>query len=180
MADQFPNLSPELISWIESQHVYFVGTAAQEGRVNISPKGGDSLRVVDEQTLLWLNLTGSGNESAAHVQDINRMTVMWCAFEGPPRILRVYGNVETIHPRNSAWSSCTKVLSPQLGARQYFKLHIELVQTSCGYAVPLMSYQEDRTVLQKWSEKRGPDGIAEYWADKNQLSLDGQPTGILN
>lgn len=179
MADQFPNLSPELISWVESQHMFFVATAASHGRVNISPKGGDSLRILDGNTLLWLNLTGSGNESAAHVQDVNRMTVMWCAFEGAPRILRVYGKVETIHPRDTSWDSCTEILAPQLGARQYFKLHIDLVQTSCGYAVPFMDFQEDRTVLKKWSEKHGQEGIVEYWAEKNQISLDGEPTGIL-
>ena len=178
MAEQFDDLSDELQTWITQQHVFFVGSAAASGRVNISPKGQDSLRILDANTLLWLNLTGSGNETAAHIYDTNRLTLMWCAFEGPPRILRVYGQAEIIHPRDSAWSACTATLPAPLGARQYFKVHIDLVQTSCGYAVPLMDYEADRDVLTRWAEKRGAEGVAEYWAEKNTHSLDGLPTHI--
>ena len=130
-------------------------------------------------TLTWLNLTGSGNETAAHLLDVNRMTIMWCAFEGLPQILRVYGSATTIHPRDSAWAECVELIPPPVGARQYFQMTIDLVQTSCGYAVPLMDYQEDRQVLTKWAEKRGDDGIRDYWEEKNQRSLDGAATGIL-
>lgn len=178
MAEQFADLSDELRAWVEAQHVFFVATAARDGKVNLSPKGQDSLVIPDANTVLWLNLTGSGNESAAHVRDVNRMTLMWCAFEGPPRILRVYGHVDVIHPRDPEWTHCTELLSPPLGARQYFRLHIDLVQTSCGYAVPRMTYEEDRTVLTHWAEKRGAEGIETYWSDRNQVSLDGHPTGI--
>jgi hypothetical protein len=179
MAEQFDALNDDLIRWIEDQHVFFVASAARDGRVNVSPKGQDSLRVVDGRTLLWLNLTGSGNETAAHLLDRNRLTIMWCAFSGPPRILRVYGTADTIHPRDDAWSECTELLPAQLGARQYFKVHIDLVQTSCGYAVPLMDFVEDRRALSLWSEKRGQDGVEAYWAEKNQSSIDGLPTRIL-
>ena len=179
MAEQFDALSPELIDWIGRQHVFFVATAAPDGRVNLSPKGHDSLRVLGPNELLWMNLTGSGNETAAHLQALNRITLMWCAFEDKPRILRVYGSAIAIHPRDADWEACTSVIAPELGTRQYFRVKAELVQTSCGYAVPFMDYQEDRSVLRKWAEKRGEDGIEQYWADKNQTSIDGLPSGIL-
>jgi hypothetical protein len=179
LADKFSNLSSDLSTWIEQQHVFFVATAAATGHINLSPKGQDSLSVVSPTEIVWLNLTGSGNESAAHILDTNRMTLMWCAFDGPPQILRVYGTVETIHPRDAAWQACTKLISAPLGARQYFKLNIDLVQTSCGYAVPNMDYVDDREALTKWSDKRGESGIAAYWEEQNQTSIDGLPTKIL-
>ncbi len=178
MADRFESLSDELSTWIAEQHVYFVATAAQDGRVNLSPKGQNSLKVLSPNKILWLNLTGSGNETAAHLSDTNRMTIMWCAFDRQPRILRVYGTAKTIHPRDEEWQACAELLPAQLGARQYYRLDIDLVQTSCGYAVPFMDYQEDRAVLERWSEKRGQNGIEAYWEKENRVSLDGQPTGI--
>ena len=179
MAEQFDVLSTELIEWIGQQHVFFVGTAAQDGRVNLSPKGQDSLRVVNEREIVWLNLTGSGNETAAHLLDRNRITLMWCAFEGLPRILRVYGSADIVHPRDDEWDDCASLIPPPVGARQYFKVTVDLVQTSCGYAVPLMDYVEDRQVLANWAQKRGEEGIREYWREKNQLSIDGFPTRII-
>ena len=180
MAEQFPGLSDELRNWIGEQHVFFVATAAPDGRVNLSPKGRASLAVLDANTLLWMNLTGSGNETAAHLREINRITMMWCAFEGLPRILRVYGNADVIHPRDESWQECTRVISAPLGARQYFKVHIDLVQTSCGYAVPFMDFVNDRDVLEKWADKRGHEGIATYWQEKNQRTLHAQNTAILD
>lgn len=178
MADKYDALTPELSDWIEQQPIFFVASAAQDGHINLSPKGQSSLKVLGPDELLWLNLTGSGNETATHLRNVNRLTLMWCAFAGPPRILRVYGSADTIHPRDSDWARCTEILPAPLGSRQYFRVHIELVQTSCGYAVPLMDYQQDRTVLQKWSEKRGQAGIEAYWQAQNSVSLDGHPTGI--
>lgn len=179
MAEQIPELTTELIKWLEDQHLFFVATAAPDGRINLSPKGQDSVRVISPTEILWLNLTGSGNETAAHIQALNRITLMWCAFDGAPNILRVYGKADIIHPRDEQWAACAELLPPPLGARQYFRVHIDTVQTSCGYAVPFMDYVEDRKVLSMWSEKRGEDGIAEYWEEKNQRSIDGLPTGIL-
>ena len=178
MGDRFKSLSDELTTWIESQHMFFVATAAKEGSVNVSPKGQDSLRILSPNELIWLNLTGSGNETAAHLLDTNRITLMWCAFEGPPRILRVYGTATTVHPRDSAWEICNQLIPAQVGARQYYRVAIDMVQTSCGYAVPFMDFKEDRKVLEMWSEKKGPEGIAQYWQDKNTTSIDGFPTGI--
>lgn len=177
MATQLPALTPDLMEWIGKQHVFFVATAAPDGRINLSPKGQDSLRVINEREILWLNLTGSGNETAAHLRAANRMTMMWCAFDGLPNILRVYGSASTIHPHDPDWQDCTQALPPPLGTRQYFHVSIDSVQTSCGYAVPFMDYKQDRDVLEKWAEKRGPDGIRDYWQEKNQTSIDGLPTG---
>ena len=179
MAVQFPELSAELSQFIGEQKVFFVATAARDGRINLSPKGQDSLRVLNSREILWMNLTGSGNETAAHLAEFNRITMMWCAFEGPPRILRVYGTAQVFHPRDARWAEFSTQLPSTTGTRQYFLVAIELVQTSCGYAVPFMNYVEDRRVLSTWAEKKGEEGIAEYWQKRNQLSIDGKPTGIL-
>ncbi|MGK2741877.1 pyridoxamine 5'-phosphate oxidase family protein [Tepidicaulis sp. LMO-SS28] len=179
MAERFDSLSEAHQRFIEAQKIFFVATAARDGRVNLSPKGHEALKVLGPNEILWLNLTGSGNETAAHVQDINRITLMWCAFEGPPRILRVYGTAAIIHPRDEAWKSCAEALPPLTGARQYIRIKIDLVQTSCGYAVPLFDYQGERPILLDWAERKGEDGLAAYWEEKNTKSLDGLPTGIV-
>ncbi|MCA9451528.1 MAG: pyridoxamine 5'-phosphate oxidase family protein, partial [Nitrospira sp.] len=101
------------------------------------------------------------------------------AFEGPPRILRVYGTAQVFHPRDARWAEFSTQLPSTTGTRQYFLVSIDVVQTSCGYAVPFMNYVEDRRVLFTWAEKKGEEGIAEYWQKRNQLSIDGKPTGIL-
>ena len=126
--------------------------------------------------LLWLNLTGSGNETAAHVLEQNRITLMWTAFEGPPLILRVYGSARAIHPDDEGWGDCVARIPASVGARQYFEIAVESVQTSCGYQTPLMDYREDRKALSKWAEKKGEDGIKSYWSEKNAVSIDGLPT----
>ncbi|WNM63783.1 pyridoxamine 5'-phosphate oxidase family protein [Candidatus Nitrospira neomarina] len=179
MAVQFPELSDELRQFIGEQKVFFVATAVPDGRINLSPKGQDSLRVLNSREILWMNLTGSGNETAAHLAEFNRITMMWCAFEGPPRILRVYGTAQVFHPRDARWEEFSTQLPSTIGTRQYFLVAIDLVQTSCGYAVPFMNYIEDRRVLSTWAEKKGEEGIWEHWQKKNQLSIDGKPTGIL-
>ncbi len=178
MAEQFSELSEELHQFISAQKVFFVATAAADGRINLSPKGQDSLRVLGPHEILWMNLTGSGNETAAHLSELNRITLMWCAFEGPPRILRVYGTAHVFHPRDARWAECSAQIPSTVGTRQYFLVAIDLVQTSCGFGVPFMNYVEDRRVLATWAEKRGEQGISEYWQRKNQLSLDGKSTGI--
>lgn len=178
MAQQFDALQPQHQAFIAAQKIYFVASAAATGRVNVSPKGADSLRVLGPNRVLWLNLTGSGNETAAHVARCQRITLMWCAFEGPPNILRVYGTARAVHPRDRQWADCAAVLPPPTGARQYFDVDIDLVQTSCGYGVPEFDYQGERRALTLWAEKRGPDGIREYWAERNRSSIDGLPTFV--
>ena len=179
MAQQYDSLSEKLITFIKSQKIYFVGTAIDEGRVNISPKGMNSLRVLDNNRVIWLNVTGSGNETAAHVQDNPRMTIMFTAFEGSPMILRLYGQARAVHRQDADWNELYAHFDPQPGSRQIFDLSVDLVQTSCGMAVPLYDYKEDRQQLSIWAQKKGDAGIQRYWQEKNQLSIDGQPTQIV-
>lgn len=178
MAKQYPNITAKLADFIRAQKIFFVATAPQEGHINLSPKGMDSLRVVDANTVIWLNVTGSGNETAAHVLEDGRMTLMFCAFEGDPMILRLYGQARVIHPRDTEWASLLAQFPPQPGARQIFELKVELVQTSCGMGVPLYGFVGNRDALNRWAEKKGPDGVVEYWQEKNRVSLDGKGTGI--
>lgn len=179
MGQQYDALSDKLTNFIESQKIFFVGTAAPQGKVNVSPKGMNSLRILSPNRVLWLNVTGSGNETAAHLLSTPRMTLMFCAFEGNPMILRLYGTARAVHRGDADWEELFTQFDPLPGARQIFDLHIDMVQTSCGMAVPFFDYSEEREQLQDWAIKKGEAGIAQYWKDKNQLSLDGEPTLIV-
>lgn len=178
MAKQFDRLAAAHVRFIEDQHIYFTGTAATTGRVNISPKGMDSLRVMSPNRILWLSVTGSGNETAAHLADDPRMTLMWCAFSAQPLILRAYGTASVTHRGAAGWAGLAAHFPEIPGARQIYDLAIDLVQTSCGYAVPFMDFVEDRTTLRDWAARKGDEGLADYWAEKNRSSIDGKPTGI--
>ncbi|MER2509853.1 MAG: pyridoxamine 5'-phosphate oxidase family protein [Amaricoccus sp.] len=178
MAKQFSGFEPEHERFVAEQHIFFVATAAPEGRVNLSPKGMDSVRVLGPNRLVWLNLTGSGNETAAHLRESPRMTVMWCSFTRRPLILRAYGAATAIHRDTPGWAELYAHFPDEIGARQIFDMTVDLVQTSCGYAVPFMDFREPRETLHNWAEKAGPDAIATYWAERNTVSIDGKPTGI--
>lgn len=179
MGKQYAALSARLSEFIARQKLFFVGSATAASRVNISPKGMDSLRVLNDNRVIWLNVTGSGNETAAHVQQDPRMTIMFCAFEGEPMILRLYGSATVVHKNDAAWEELFAHFEPLPGARQIFDLTIDLVQTSCGMAVPYFSYQADRELLRDWAVKKGDTGLQDYWQEKNQTSIDGLPTGIV-
>lgn len=178
MGKKLPQLNPDLIEFIKAQKIFFVGTAMSTGSVNVSPKGTDSFRVLANNRVLWLNLTGSGNETATHVQENNRMTIMFCAFEGDPLILRLYGKAKVYHPFDAEWQEYMALFPANNGARQIFDMEIDFVQSSCGFAVPFMEYQAERDKLNKWTKKIGQKGVKEYWEKKNTKSLDGHPTGI--
>ena len=178
MAKQYDTLSELLQAFIAAQKIFFVGTATADSRVNVSPKGMDSLRVLSNTRVLWLNLTGSGNETSAHVQQDPRMTLMFCAFDGAPLILRLYGTARVIHQNDPEWSALFAHFTPLPGARQIFDLAIELVQTSCGFGVPYLTYKEERPLLADWATQKGDDGVRNYWQEKNQLSIDHIPTHI--
>lgn len=179
MGQRFNELSEKHIRFIAEQKLFFVGTATADSRVNISPKGLDSLRMLSPIRLIWLNVTGSGNETSAHVQFDPRMTVMFCAFDGKPLILRLYGTAKVIHARDPEWQTLFAHFAALPGARQIFDVSIELVQTSRGMAVPNFSYAGERELLSDWAVKSGEQGIKAYWEDKNQISIDGLPTHIL-
>lgn len=167
-----------LTNFIHRQHIFFVATAPAEGRVNCSPKGMDSLKVLSPNRIAWLNVTGSGNETAAHVLENERMTIMWCALTGPPLTLRAYGKARAVHPGDKDWKTLRNQLPELPGARQIFDLEIEMVQTSCGMAVPLMEFTEDRSLLKDWANKKTKQEMEDYWAEKNAISIDGLATGI--
>lgn len=179
MAKQFDRIEPDHRAFIEAQHMFFVGTAAAEGRVNISPKGMDSLRVLDENRIVWRNMTGSGNETAGHLKQVNRITLMWCGFEKRPMIMRAYGSARTLHPRDADFAALNALFPDQIGARQIYDVNVEMLQTSCGFAVPYFDHVGERDTLKKWAQDRGPDGVSAYWAEKNQQTLDGLPTDVL-
>jgi len=178
VADFFESITDRLREFIEQQHIFFVGTAARDGRVNVSPKGMDTLRVLGPNRVAWLNLTGSGNETAAHLLDTNRMTVMFCSFDRKPLILRLYGTATEVQPDQAEWSDLSAHFPDLPGARQIFDMAVESVQTSCGYAVPRMTFDDERELLSTWAHKKGSDGVAAYHQEKNVVSIDGLPTGM--
>ena len=178
MADHYQALEDKHVAFIRQQQMFFVGTAGAEGFVNVSPKGMDSFRILDSHTVAWLNLTGSGNESAAHVLENGRMTLMFCSFDKQPLILRLYGRARAVHPRDSEWAELAAQFPDIPGARQVFVQHVSLVQTSCGYAVPRYDFSGQRETLRKWAENKGEGGIRDYWEENNTRSLDGKDTGI--
>lgn len=180
MANRYPQLDAKLVDFIERQKLFFVATASRDGRVNVSPKGMDTLRVLGNDRVIWLNLTGSGNETAAHLIECRRMTLMFCSFEQDPLILRLYGEAETLHPRDTDWAALITHFPHHPGARQIFDLRIELVQTSCGFGVPMFEFTDERKTLDAWSNKKGDTGIRQYWSEKNRTSIDGKATGILD
>lgn len=179
MGRQYAELSEKHIQFITAQKIFFVGTATADSRVNISPKGMDSLRILGNTRIAWLNVTGSGNESSAHVQQNPRMTMMFCAFDGPPLILRLYGAAKVVHKNDAEWRHLYTLFEPLPGARQIFDVTIDLVQTSCGMGVPYFSHTADRELLSEWATKKGDDGLKQYWEDKNQTSIDGISSHIM-
>lgn len=179
MADMHPALNEDLRAFIARQHLFFTASSASEGRINLSPKGLDSLRCLDDHTVAYLDLTGSGNETAAHMRADGRITLMFCSFDTQPLILRLYGRGRVIRTRDADWATWSTHFPPLVGARQIVVVTVESVQTSCGYGVPLYRYEGERNTLLRWAEKKGPHGLAEYWQRKNQISLDGLPTALL-
>ncbi|WP_109435800.1 pyridoxamine 5'-phosphate oxidase family protein [Aquimarina sp. AU119] len=178
MAKIFDEINPEFETFIKNQKIFFVGTAATEGRVNISPKGMDTFRVLGPNKVVWLNLTGSGNETAAHVLKNNRMTILFCSFEGKPLILRLYGQAKIYHQRDESYHEYIDLFPKILGSRQIIEMNVDTVQTSCGYAVPFMDFKEERTQLKSWAEKQGEDRLKEYHKERNKVSIDNFKTGI--
>jgi Pyridoxamine 5'-phosphate oxidase len=178
MAKQLPSISSVLQEFIGRQRMFFVGTAAADGRVNVSPKGMDSFRVLNPNRAIWLNSTGSGNESAAHILENPRMTVMFCAFEGAPMILRLYGQARAVHHRDAEWTELYAHFTPLPGARQVFVLEIDLVQTSCGMGVPFFDHVGTREDLNQYWDAKTPEQLEAYWRDRNAQSIDGFPTQI--
>lgn len=168
-------LTDELRAWIGDQRIFFVATApaGRDGHVNLSPKGHDTFRVLGPTTVAYLDLTGSGVETIAHIRENGRLTIMFCAFEGKPRILRLFGTGDVVtadHPDHAGLIGAFDVLP---GARAIIRCEVERIADSCGYSVPFLAYEGERETLLEWAERRGPDGIATYHDEKNRTSIDG-------
>ena len=179
MGKLHPSITETQKAFIAEQKMFFVATAATEGTVNLSPKGMDSLKVIDENKVAWLNVTGSGNETSAHVQLNPRMTIMFCAFEGKPLILRLYGQAKVIHQADKDWDDYYSLFTPLPAARQIFVLNVEYTQSSCGMSVPLYDFVSQREELNRYHNKKSTEKIQDYWRKENQESIDGFPTQIM-
>ncbi len=183
MAQRFPSIEPQHRGFIARQQVFFTASAAATGHVNISPRGADALRVLGPNRVVYLDRTGSGNETAAHLLADGRLTVMLCAFDGPPLIMRLYGQGHTLRRDSADYAALLAAEysnTEPLGARQMVVLEVELVQTSCGYGVPLYAYEAERPQMDAWARAKGEDGIEAYWQDNNLVSMDGFATGLLD
>ena len=169
-------ITPELTAFIEAQPLFFVATAplSGDGHVNLSPKGLDCLRVLSPSRVAYLDLTGSGNETAAHVAENGRITFMFCAFTGSPRILRLYGTGVVVLPPSARWADLVSRFPAYPGVRQIIAAEITRVQTSCGYAVPLMDYVRQRDTLLRWADAKA-EVLPGYRQEKNARSIDGLP-----
>lgn len=162
--------------WIAAQHMFFVATAPGiGGRVNVSPKGLDSLRILSENEIAYLDVTGSGAETIAHIRDNGRITVMWNAFEGPPRIVRIYGEGQVHLPGSESFENLVRLFAERRGIRSVIAVAVERVQDSCGYGVPKMEFVEDRTRMDDFLIEKSAEDIAAYQAKKNSTSIDGLP-----
>lgn len=179
MGKRFDSLGEDHIAFIAQQPVFFVATVPLPGGpVNLSPKGMDSLRVLSPTRILWLNVTGSGNETAPQLAADPRITLMWMSTTLKPMILRAYGTGRAVHRGDAEWPALAAHLPDLPGARQIIDVSVTLVQSSCGYAVPFLDFRAERPTLKSWAEGKGDEGLRSYWAERNATTLDGQPTGI--
>lgn len=178
MSKFYPKLTDDLCAFMAKQHIFFTATAPLDGRINLSPKGMSTFRCLDHQTVAYLDLTGSGNETSAHLEENGRLTIMFCSFTEEPLILRLYGQGKVIRPRDTSWEEMYALFEPIPGTRQIIQLDVHSVQTSCGYAVPLYVLKGERDKLIRWAAHKGEEGIRKYWHQKNRSSIDGLPTRL--
>lgn len=178
MARFFPTLLPVHQEFVAKQHLFFVATAPLDpgGHVNLSPKGLDTFRVISDTRVAYLDFIGSGNETSAHTLENGRITLMFCAFEGPPNILRIYGKGRAVLPNSPEWGELTGLFSQYPNIRQVMVIDVQEVATSCGYGVPLYTYVGERRIMKDWADRKGAEGMREYILEKNLKSLDGLVT----
>jgi hypothetical protein len=178
MGKIYENISPEIAAWVAGQPLFFVATAplSEEGHVNCSPKGLDTFRVLGPLTVAYADLTGSGAETAAHLRENGRIVLMFCAFEGPPRIVRFHGHGEVIVPGSEAWPDLSSQFPPHPSMRAIVRIVVTRVSDSCGFGVPHMQLVGDRDVIDRWVETKGLENLPAYRKEKNARSVDGLPT----
>ena len=177
MSDRHESITPEISTWIREQRVFFVATApaALDGHVNVSPKGGDSFRVLGPLEAVYQDFTGSGAETAAHARENGRIVVMFCAFQGPPKIVRIHGHATPVTREDPHYAEFVELFPANPGTRAFIHIRVDRVSDSCGYAVPLYQFQTQRETLDRWAVKKTPDGLKAYRAAKNRQSIDGLP-----
>ncbi|MBO7748440.1 pyridoxamine 5'-phosphate oxidase family protein [Paenibacillus sp. MWE-103] len=178
MGKTYASMLPEHESFIRAQKLFFVGTAASNGHVNISPKGYDAMRVLSPNRIAYLDLTGSGNETSAHLTENSRITFMFIAFDGKPLILRLYGTGRVVLPESAEWADLALHFALLPGYRQIITAEIDLVKTSCGYGVPFYAYEGERSLLLDWANHKGEEELQRYRQTKNAVSMDGILTPI--
>jgi hypothetical protein len=174
------SIKPSHKEFIQKQHIFFVATAplSADGRINLSPKGLDCFRILSDHQVAYMDLVSSGNETSAHTLENGRITFMFCSFEGAPNILRLYGKGFAVLRDSEEWNEYAKHFTIYPSTRQIIVGIIDMVQTSCGFGVPLYDFREDRDIHFEWAEKKGADGLYEYLKDNNLKSLDGLPTDL--
>jgi len=177
MGKCYDEIDETLRAFIEAQKMFFVATApaAFGGHINLSPKGLESLRILGPRTVAYLDFTGSGIETVAHLRDNGRIVIMLCAFEGPPRILRLHGRGAVIEPQDQSFAALLSHFTPAPGVRAVIRIELDRISDSCGYGVPLMRYEADRSQLSAWAERKGAAGLAEYRRKNNAASIDDLP-----
>ncbi|WP_417319682.1 pyridoxamine 5'-phosphate oxidase family protein [Emcibacter sp.] len=178
MAKFYDKIEDKIARFISEQPMFFVATTPKKGRINLSPKGMDSFRVLGPNQVAWLDYTGSGNETAAHFLDDGRITIMFNSFSSIPMILRLYGHGRSVKPGEAEFENLVPSFTPSRGLRQIFVAEIDSVQTSCGYGVPVMELKEERDTLENWSNRKSDQEILNYQREKNLKSIDGLPTGL--
>jgi len=177
VATVLDSIDDDLAAWIVAQPVFFVATAptGADGHLNLSPKGYDTLRVLDPNTVAYLDLTGSGVETIAHLRENGRITLMICAFEGPPRIVRLYGTGDVVLPGDPEWTELVGHFGARAGARAVIRTRVERLSSSCGYSVPFMTLVGERPTLDQWAGRKSASELDDYRAAKNAVSIDGLP-----
>jgi hypothetical protein len=177
MGKTFYGIDEALQRFVERQHVFFVATAPTnvDGHVNCSPKGLDSLRILGPTTVAYLDYTGSGAETIAHVRENGRIVIMLCAFEGAPKIVRFHGKGEVLEPGHTEFATLLAAFTPGVGVRSIIRIEVDRISDSCGYGVPRMRFEEERAQLTLWAEKKGENGIETYKRERNAVSIDGIP-----
>jgi hypothetical protein len=177
MGKTLEDIPADLADWIHQQPVYFVATAplSGEGHVNCSPKGMDSLRVIDSRSVAYVDLAGSGIETVAHLQENGRIVLMLCAFHGPPKIVRLHGTGQVMFPGTAEFAELLSQFPELPGVRSIVRVSVQRVSTTCGFGVPRMQFQEERETLREWADKNGPEAIQNYVQQKNTHSIDGLP-----
>lgn len=175
MSKSHESIDDETARWLAKQNMFFVATAplAGDGHINCSPKGADSFRVLDPKVVGYLDLTGSGIETVAHVRENGRVVLMFCAFEGPPKIVRIHGHGTVLTASDAEWSDLAPRFPVIPGTRAIVRVDVERVATSCGYGVPRYAYLEPRDTLERWAKEKGEAGVKQYQERNNRRSLDG-------